>query len=67
MCVRNYGWRDKEPVLDPKSNWKSKISGIDSIGGRKMVDRDPEATEPERVLVPAIDRIVRIEPVGDWV
>ena len=43
------------------------MSGIDSIGGRKVVDRDPEATEPERVLVLAIDRMVRIEPVGDWV
>jgi len=37
------------------------------MGGRNVVDRDPDATEPERVLVLAIDRIVHIEPIGDWV
>jgi hypothetical protein len=41
------------------------MSGMDSMGGRNVVERDPEATEPERVLVLAIDLIVRIEPVGD--
>ena len=43
------------------------MSGIDSTGGRKVVDCDPEATEPERALVLAIDQIIRIEPVGDCV
>ena len=66
-CTRNDGWRDKKPALDPESDRKSEISGIDSIGGRKVVDHDPEATVPERVLVLAIDRIVRIELVGGWV
>ena len=66
-CERSDGWRDSDPALDPESDWKSERSGIDSMGGWKVVERDPEATEPERVLVLAIDRIVRIEPVGDWV
>ena len=66
-CERSDGWRDNDSALDPESDWKSERSGIDSMGGWKVVDRDPDATEPERVLVLAIDRIVRIEPVGDWV
>jgi hypothetical protein len=67
-CERSDGRRDKDPVLDPtESDWKPEMSGIDSTGGRKVVDCDPEAMEPERVLVLAIDRIVRKEPVGDCV
>ena len=39
-----------------------------SIGGRNVVKREPERAELELVLALAIDRIdriVRIEPVGD--
>ena len=68
-CERSWPARQrlKDPTLDPESDWKSEILGIDSISGRKVVGHNPEATEPERVLVLAIDQIVRIEPVGDWV
>jgi hypothetical protein len=38
-----------------------------SIGGRKVVEREPDTAEPEWVLALAIERIVRIEPVGDCV
>ena len=38
-----------------------------STGGRNVVERDPDTADPERVLVLAIERIVRIEPVGDCV
>ena len=38
-----------------------------SIGGRNVVEREPEALELEWVLALAIDRIVRMEPVGDCV
>ena len=38
-----------------------------STGGRNVVEREPETAEPECVLVLVIDRIVRIEPVGDCV
>ena len=41
------------------------MSGMVSIGGRNVVEREPEAAELELVLALAIDRIVRIEPVGD--
>jgi hypothetical protein len=37
------------------------------IGGRNVVERDPDTAELVCVLVLAIDRIVRIEPVGDCV
>jgi hypothetical protein len=59
--------RDKDPVLDPERDWKSDISGMVSIGGRNVVEREPETAELELVLALAIDRIVRIEPVGDCV
>ncbi len=36
-----------------------------SIGGRNVVEREPDTAEPEFVLALAIDCIVRIEPVGD--
>jgi hypothetical protein len=64
-CERSDGWRDKDPALDPDSDWKSDISGMVSIGGRNVVEREPETAELELVLALAIDRIVRIEPVGD--
>lgn len=64
---RSDGWRDKDPELDPESDWKSERSGMLSIGGRKVVEREPETLELEWVLALAIDRIVRIEPVGDCV
>ncbi len=35
------------------------------MGGRNVVERDPDTAELVCVLVLAIDRIVRIEPVGD--
>ena len=38
-----------------------------SMGGRNVVERDPDTAELVCVLVLAIDRIVRIEPVGDCV
>ena len=37
------------------------------MGGRNVVEREPDMAEPECVLVLVIDRIVRIEPVGDCV
>jgi hypothetical protein len=41
------------------------MSGMESIGGTNVVEREPDSTEPECVLVLTTDRIVRIEPVGD--
>jgi len=40
-------------------------SGMLSMGGKNVVKREPNIAEPECVLVFAIDRIVRMEPVGD--
>ncbi len=64
---RKDGWRDKDPVLDPERDWKSDRSGMLSMGGRNVVEREPDTAEPECVLALAVDRIVRIEPVGDCV
>ena len=38
-----------------------------STGRKNVVKREPGIAEPECVLVFAIDRIVRMEPVGDCV
>jgi hypothetical protein len=43
------------------------VSGMVSIGGRKVVGREPETAELELVHTLAIDRIVRMDPVGDCV
>jgi hypothetical protein len=64
---RKDGWRDKDPALDSEKDRKSDRSGMLSMGGRNVVEREPDMAEPECVLVLAIDRIVRIEPVGDCV
>jgi hypothetical protein len=64
---RKDGWRDKDPALDPKRDWRSDRSGMLSMGGRNVVEREPDMAEPECVLVLAINHIVRIEPVGDCV
>jgi len=61
------GWRDRVPALDPERDWKSDRSGRLSMGGRNVVERDPDTAELVCVLVLTIDRIVRIEPVGDCV
>ena len=60
-------WQDKDPALDPERDWKSNGSGMLSIGGRDVVEHEPDMADPKCVLVLAIDRIVRIEPVGDCV
>lgn len=64
---RKDGWRDKDPALDPESDWKSDRSGMLSTGGRDVVGREPDMAELECVLVLAIDRIIHIDPVGDCV
>jgi|SRR5580698_7141943 len=64
---RKDGWRDEDPALDPERGWKSDRSGMLSTGGRNVVEHEPDTAELERVLVLAIDHIVRIEPVGDCV
>lgn len=60
-------WRDTDPALDPESDRKSDRSGMLSTGGRNVMEREPDTAEPECVLVLVIDRMVRIEPVGDCV
>ena len=62
---RSDGWRDNVPELDPEKEWKSEKSGMVSIGGTNVVEREPDSTELEWVLALTTDRIVRIEPVGD--
>ncbi len=47
---RKDGWRDKDPVLDPERDWKSDRSGMLSMGGRNVVEREPDTAEPECVL-----------------
>jgi hypothetical protein len=66
---RKDGWRDKDPALDPERDWKSDRSGMLSMGRRNVVEREPDMAEPEcvLVLVPVIDRTVRIESVGDCI
>ena len=54
-------------MLDPERDWKSDKSGMVSIGGRNVVDREPGTAELELVLALAIDRIVRMDLVGDCV
>jgi hypothetical protein len=44
---RNDGWRDKDPALDPERDWKSERSGMLSMGGRNVVEREPETPDPE--------------------
>ena len=43
------------------------MPGMVSIGGRNVVERERETAELELVLALTIDRIVRMEPVGDCV
>ena len=54
-------------MLDPKRDWKPEMPGMVSIVGRNVVERERETAELELVLALAIDRIVRMEPVGDCV
>ena len=56
---RKDGWRDSE------RDRRSDRSGIIAMGGRNVVERDFDTAK--LVLVLAIDRIVRIEPVDDCV
>jgi hypothetical protein len=56
---RKDGWRDSE------RDRRSDRSGIFSMGGRNVVERDSDTAK--LVLVLAIDRIVRIELVDDCV
>ena len=48
----------------PRKRLKSDISGMVSIDGKNVVEREPRW---ELVLALAIDRIVRTEPIGDCV
>jgi hypothetical protein len=59
MWGRKDGWRDSE------RDRKSDRSGMFSMSGRNVVECDSDMAKP--VLVLAIDRIVRIEPVDDCV
>ena len=54
-------------MLDPKRDWKPEMPGMVSIVGRNVVERERETAELELVLALTIDRIVRMEPVGDCV
>jgi hypothetical protein len=53
------------PDARPERDWKPGMPGMVSIVGRNVVERERETVELELVLAPAIDRIVRMEPVGD--
>lgn len=63
VCECNHGRQDRDPTLDPKVTGSQKCRGL-SMGRRKVVDGDPEAMEPERVLVLIIDWIIHVEPIG---
>lgn len=36
-----------DPLLDPERDWKSEMSGMLSMGGRNVVERDPDTADPE--------------------
>jgi hypothetical protein len=59
--VRRVG--DPTP-LEPASEWKSDRSGMLSIGGRNVVDREPDPDEAPDCALDS-DWMVRIEPTGE--
>ena len=42
MRERGDGYRDKDPVQDPKTYRNSETSGMMFIDGRNVVEREPE-------------------------
>ena len=49
-CLQHEGVTCYDAVLDPERDWKYEMAGMVSIGGRNVVEHEPEK---------------RMEPVGD--